>query len=497
MNRVLMQKFRRDQSITQTNTQTRACRVAALITASGATLVLLSAGGCTANQAQDVQIYRDVLTLDSSVDYSPGEPLTLFKAVLLTNQTNETLAIEGENYLQAIIDRKRSVASFLPTLDLLPTYRFQDATTSPIPGLSESEQFDTTLSGNITLFDGFRNANRLNASDMTIEQRRWLLLDLRESLLLDVARVYYRVLRDEQRVLVLENAVTVQEERVRDIRARQRIGVVRPLDASQTEAQLSQTRVGLLNAQNAVRTGRIALSFLTGTDLANSPLSDGFDLPESPPTLDELLSIAQANRQDLAAASAQAQAARHNVDVAIGKYAPSVSLNLDYFLTRDTFPSESDWLGMLRVNIPIFSAGRIEADVRQAWSQFRQSVLGYSLLRRQIQQDVELAYQDVRTSIARMTELKVQLKAAQESLRQAEASYQEGLGTNLERISAQDQLLNSQLLLASEVYDQKTFYLTAYRAIGSITEGTLGLTLPPQPMPRAVLESPFVYLPSK
>lgn len=458
--------------------------------------ILFVAGGCATNQAEDVSEYRNVLQLGEAPQFEAGSPLSLETAVLLTNAVNENLSIEGENYLQAIIDRKRAVASFLPTIDLVPSFVFRDETTTMAPGLSDTTLVDAPLAGQVTLFDGLRNVNRLRASDLAIEERLWLLLDLRESLLLDVSKAYYRVLRAEHLARVLENSVAAQQERVRDMLSRQRVGVARPLDVAQTEAQLSETRVRLLNARNAVKTGRVTLSFLTGCDVIGSQLTDEFALPEQPRTLDELLELAKAQRQDLAGAAAAAERARREVDVAIGQYAPSVSLNLDYFLLRDSLPDDRAWTGILVASMPIFSGGRIEADVREAWSRFRQTVLLYSLLLRQIRQDVEVSLEDVGTSILRVAELQKQLRAAQEALRQAESAYKAGLGTNLERVTAQDQLLNAELLLTSEVYDQKVFYLAAYRAVGAITAGISKRALPSgPPVRRPAPESAFVVLP--
>jgi hypothetical protein len=66
---------------------------------------------------------------------------------------------------------------------------------------------------------------------------------------------------------------------------------------------------------------------------------------------------------------------------------------------------------------------------------------------------------------------------------------------SLERVAAQDQLLNAELLLTSEEYELKVFYLSAYRAVGAITAGTSGRELPPTPSRRPVPESPLVTLP--
>ena len=117
---------------------------------------------------------------------------------------------------------------------------------------------------------------------------------------------------------------------------------------------------------------------------------------------------------------------------------------------------------------PLFSAGIIDADVRAAWSQYRQAVLEQSLLRRQVAQDVQLAYQNLAASEKRIAELEVQVAAAQQAFNQADQSYNVGLATNLERVTAQDQLLSAQLGLTSARFDRTLEYLSLARATGSL-----------------------------
>ncbi len=86
------------------------------------------------------------------------------------------------------------------------------------------------------------------------------------------------------------------------------------------------------------------------------------------------------------------------------------------------------------------------------------------------------------------------MRAAEEALRQAEAAYGAGLGTNLERVTAQDQLLSAQLRAAREEFTAKLAYLAAMRASGVLAQ-TLTGTLPPAgslPPVRPVPDSPFV-----
>ena len=67
--------------------------------------------GCKVDQAKEIGTYRKVLdagTVPATQPFAAGEPLSLEQALALTNVNAEQLAIGGETYLQAVIDRQRS-----------------------------------------------------------------------------------------------------------------------------------------------------------------------------------------------------------------------------------------------------------------------------------------------------------------------------------------------------------------------------------------------------
>ncbi|MCY2953450.1 MAG: TolC family protein, partial [Planctomycetota bacterium] len=134
------------------------------------------------------------------------------------------------------------------------------------------------------------------------------------------------------------------------------------------------------------------------------------------------------------------------------------------------------WSGVLSANIPIFSAGQIEADVRSAWSFLRTAKLGESQTRKQVVEDVEISYHDIFASRERVQVLQVQVVAAAEALRQADERYKAGVGPNIDRLIAQDQLLSAQLQLTTAQVNYKLFHLELFRAIGKLTT-----RLPDQP----------------
>ena len=237
-------------------------------------------------------------------------------------------------------------------------------------------------------------------------------------------------------------------------------------------------------------TGRSTLAFVVGVPSVAQKLVDDLTVPDRRADESEFEAQALTHRQDLLAAGAQVAAARHSVDVAISEYYPSVSLNAAGFLYREFYSDASKWDAILSANVPIFSAGRIKADVRAAWSRLRQAALSESQVRRQAFEDVQTSYQNVLTSERRIKELQEEVRAADEALRQAQAQFNNGLAILLDVLTAQDQLLSAQLNLTSARFDRSVFYLNLLRASGQLlpyvggkptSRPTTDATSPPQP----------------
>jgi outer membrane protein TolC len=193
---------------------------------------------------------------------------------------------------------------------------------------------------------------------------------------------------------------------------------------------MADARVGLLTAESNARTGRSLLGFLTGEDAADVPLDAALDVPEEVPELELLVAEAQRRRPDVQAAALAVTSAEQVVELAAAERWPSLELDLDAFLTRDSEPTDRDWDALLALHLPIFLAGLIQADVRDSLSRLRAAQLLSLRARREARRDVEVALENLRTSGERLAELRVQLATAREALSQAEGLYDAGLATN-------------------------------------------------------------------
>jgi outer membrane protein TolC len=312
-------------------------------------MVFLLTSGCVVDQAREVNTYREVLDGDQTqppAPFSPDESVTLKRVLVLANANNEQLAESGEGYLQALINKDRAFASFLPTIRFAPTYMRQEKSSyaegnSPISDFLRDKTLDAPLQGGLNV-NPFQDAPALWAAASTAEQQRALLLDHQAILLLDVAQTYYQVMRSEKQVQVLANSVKVQQQRVNDMDVQRRVGVARPVDVAQSEAQLAGTRNALTRARNDVRNGRAMLAQLMGVPLVEGELASGFKVPNEIPPADHLLPLADVHRQDLQAAMLQVKAAAEGLEAAWGGYFPSISLNLTRYLYRQSFPDDVD-----------------------------------------------------------------------------------------------------------------------------------------------------------
>jgi outer membrane protein len=483
-------------------------------------LAPLLIAGCAVNQKAEVARYRQILDqrVPTTQPYAPTEPLTLSRAIELASAADEGLATQGEDYVQALIAKNRALAAFLPTVSFQPSFAVEQppagsqagftgvgpvstgigsfgvgniagaAIATPPQNAGSGSfhrtgpvltRFEAPVVGNINLFRGFGDVANVKVAEADIWWRKYQLLDLQDTIMLNVAQGFYQVLRSEHQVAVISASLAVQEERVRLIKDQFTHKLATKLAVAQSEAQADATRVTLVQAQGDVRNGRYTLAYLIGVPAIIGPLLDDLSPPGLWPAEPNFETDALKFRQDFLAAHANTIAARHTVDVYMSQYYPSVSLNISGFLYREYFADASKWDAILSANLPIFSAGLIQADVRAAWSRLRQAALFESGLRRQVLNDVQIAYQNLLTADRTVIELQGEVAAADEAYRQAQSAFANGLAINLDVLTAQSQLLDAQLQLTSTRYDRIVFYLDLIRAAGRITPFSLVATTHP------------------
>lgn len=444
----------------------------------GASALLAALAACSVDQAREVAEYRGVLEerVPMVAAYRAGERLDLARALALASQGNEQLALHGEDYVQALVLKARVAAAFWPTLAFAPSYAVVDRPTGSLAGSvaayrasgSTARRFEAPVVADVNLFRGFGDLANLDVAEATIRQRREVLVDVQASVLVATARIYYRVLRAERAVAVLRSSVDVQTARLRDVEQQLANGLATRLAVAQTRAQADATRAALSAAEGDVAIARIALARILGVPAVDGPLAEEFAVPETRPGVDDYEAEAFRERQDLRAARDGVAAARAAVSAAAAQYYPSLSLNLAGFLTREHRADASLWTAFLGLNLPLFTGGRIHADVRDAWSRWRQVCLAELAVHRQVTADVRTAHTELLTAERRIVDLEDEVRAAREALAQARAAFANQLAVNLDVLTAQDRVQTAELELSGARFDRTVSFLDLLRATGRI-----------------------------
>jgi len=464
--------------------------------------------GCSTPK-RDTMAYRNQLErskqsrINVKLPTSPNDPVTLEQCYALAIDRNETLALSGEDYALSLIAKDRVASTFLPSISIGASRTEQEKQPSAtVPstlqrsvsrGVDWSLLPSTSLGGNRTvnrsitpaitpatpphifeggswdgswnIFNGFSDFYRMQISKLTIEQQQELLRATERSLLLDIAEAFYAVLLSEKAVEIIESTLQVQQESLREVEAREKAGVARKLDVYQTEAQNANFRGQLISAELNVYNARQLLSFLIDHPVQGA-VADEMDVPEETRSLDELMQEAEETRHDLKAAAKAVQAAEKGIRVAYGGFFPSVSVSATNVFHQDPGSIATRWTNVLSLSQPIFRGGQTMNDIREAHSALRQTELSKNLLERGIRQEVAVNRANLIASTDRIEQLKIELRAAQEALRQAKAQYKVGLSINLDVIAAQAQVLETELQLQTEVFQRKLEYVTLRRSLG-------------------------------
>jgi len=116
--------------------------------------------------------------------------------------------------------------------------------------------------------------------------------------------------------------------------------------------------------------------------------------------------------------------------------------------------------------LPLFSANQIESDVREAWSALRQAALEESALVREIRRDVGTAHENFDASARLIAQIEDEVRAAEEAHAQAESAFRNGLGVNLDVLTALDALQRARLDLSGAKFYRAVFHMDLMRATG-------------------------------
>lgn len=334
------------------------------------------------------------------------------------------------------------------------------------PGATATEYATTygpgaTLSWKVLDFGG--RGGRVEAARQAMLAADWTHNAVLQDAIFTVEAAFYRY--GGAKAILEANRLSYAEAESSVIAAETRhdVGLATIADVLQARTARAQAKLELQATEGQVRTTKGALAVSMGFP-ANVPYDVEIGVPDVPvddvsQEVEALIRSAVANRPDLMAAQARAQAASARARAARSDLLPSLSLSGS--AGRTWTDGEEDYkdraAGSLIVNLPLFGGFSGRHDLARAQAEAEAARERARGLKQQVVYEIFVAHSDFLTSTERVRTVDELLASATQSEEVARGRYQEGVGDILDLLSAQRALAEAR---AAQVNARLGWYIS-------------------------------------
>jgi len=370
------------------------------------------------------------------------------------------------------------------------------------------------VGANLLLFNGLSLNNAIKQNALAYDASKMDLQQQKDNITLNVILAYLTVLSNQETLDIAKRQASVDSAQVARLEIQNQEGAIPPATLYDLKGQYASDLVNVVNADNALQTAKVNLFNVINVPYQKdatyemvSMNADVSDLRNSPDSIyqNALQIIPNIKATDLRVASYQ-----KSIAVARGRYYPSLSLygnlnsvwnstnmttfqgapivtktddfvtvgtqnysvNSPGFATTTQKTSFSDQLKNnryqnfgLQLNIPILNYLSVRNNVKTAKLNYENAKVLANSSRNQLQQQVELAWQNLRSAYGQYRGYVEQVKAYGESFRTAEIRFNAGAITSVDYVIAKNNYdrANINLSVARYAYIFRTKILEYYQ----------------------------------
>ncbi len=359
------------------------------------------------------------------------------------------------------------------------TYERTKTTSSSILGTNREESNPRGYAVGLTqpIFRGFRTKNAVSLAEATVRAGWEGLRTTESSVLLEAVTAYLDVVRDQAILTLRENNVTVLTRDLSATQARFQAGEVTRTDVEQAKARRAGAVAALDLARANLKTSRAIFERVIGHP--PSKLIEPRPSTLVPKGLGDSTEIASRESPAMVAALYREQAARFNIDLIRGELLPTVQLEANYARRFDPQTNIEDAESTTvtgRLTVPIYTGREVEARVRQAKQTHVQRLQEIEQARTEVQAQVVTAWSQLQAAKAAVESDLVAVTANRVALAGVREEERVGQRTLLDVLNAEQELLNSEVTLAT---DRRNVVVASYAlvaAIGRLNAQELGVS---------------------
>jgi outer membrane protein len=433
-----------------------------LLAAAGvAAIALGGGGGALAQRAAPAPRSAPMPPPTPPVDH--GREQSLRDALVRTYQTNPTIMAERQSLrqLDETVDIARAAGR--PQVSANAGLN-QDVLSLNTLGRGigrNGRDFTAGADVSMPLYAGGRIRNGVRAADTRVSAGRADLRATEGDIFTEAVAAYMDVIRDRSIVQLNQNQVRVLQTNLQATRDRFEVGDLTRTDVAQSDARLALARSQLALAQGRLETSEENYRRVIGEspeDLQPPP-----PLPTLPGTADQSTEIALGNNADLASIAHQTRAAGYDVRAVRGERLPTISAvssgvyrnSLGHAdeaanVAEGTLPNSTTSAGIgLSLRVPLYQGGGAGARVRRAEAVRGQLLEQSVAIERLVISNTRAAFANYRAALEAIDSNEIAVAANTLALEGTRAEQTVGTRNVLDVLNAEQELLNSQVLLVT------------------------------------------------
>ena len=417
---------------------------------------------------------------------------TLADIYELALKNDAQLKAAEASYLANIEIEEQAFSALLPQISASGSYQDDDFDSagfnqSALAVVESNYQADTTSYG-ISLQQNILDLSawfRFKSGKERTKQAQAQFSFDQQDVIVRVAEAYFDVLRQIDNLEASKAEERATKRQLEQTQQRFDVGLIAITDVHEARAVFDTTVVRRLTDEGNLGTSLESLTVLTGQEHQNLWLLNK-DFPvvdPDPMSRDEWVQFALKNNYALKAALYAAESARQNATAKRMGHAPTITGSLSYndqdrngevsvtgtslIIPQD---QESDGTSMmLRLQVPLYSGGRVSSIRRQAYQQYNVALQNKIETQRVVIRNARSSHLTVSNDVQRVNARQQSIVSTSSALDATEAGYEVGTRNIVDVLQAQRSLYSSIRDYANSRYDYVLNMLRLKRAAGILT----------------------------
>jgi outer membrane protein len=332
--------------------------------------------------------------------------------------------------------------------------------------------FDARATANQSVFD-FSSIRKYQSSKVTVEASKADAETTRNQVSDTVARSYLACLRADAKVETEQANVDLSDALLKLSNRQKTAGTGLAIEVTRAQVQLANDRQNLIVAQNDRRKAVLQLLRAIGLNLdGRIEFTDKLAYkPVDVGPMEAALDKARKERAELKAQAKREEIAKLNYGSVKAERLPSVSAFGNYgSIGPEIIGALPTHAVGITLKVPVFDGGRREARRAESLSQLRQEEIRSRDVKQQVELDVRLALDSIKSAASQVDTAREGLTLAENELAQARRRYEGGVANSIEVTDAQTRLDRARDNQIAALYNYNLARLDLATATGSIAE---------------------------